>query len=62
MLTCKHVIIRPRPSLRPYVKERAGQGLAPRLMQPFVRRAAGVENPEQGEGRDALRPDRFRIP
>jgi len=45
MLSCKHVIIRPRPSLRPYVRERAGRELSPCLVQPFVRRAAGVENP-----------------
>ena len=28
MLSCKHVIIRPRPSLRPDLIERAGRGLA----------------------------------
>lgn len=28
MLSCKHVIIPPRPSLRPYMRERAGRGLA----------------------------------
>ena len=60
MLSCKHVIIGPRPTLRPYVRERAGPGgYRLRLVQPFVRRAAGVEN--SGAERRAGRPSSRQV-
>lgn len=57
MLSCKHVIIRSRPSLRPYVRERAGRALspAPGAALCSTRRRRGEPGAERRAGRPSSR-------
>ena len=62
MLTCKHVIIRPGRPYGPRLRERAGRGYRRAWCSPLFDAPQAWRTPERSEGRDALRPDRFRIP